>query len=176
MKTLHKTMDETADGVENPIIILKNTDGLYAEMVVTDRRWLAIMDDNFTQQAVCAITACLDSANTKAGAMTVMLTDASHLKTLNSDYRGINKPTNVLAFMAEKNTDNYLGDIAMAYEVMMDEAESNAVLMVDHMLHLLVHGVLHLLGHSHEKESEARAMEALEITILGEIGVTNPYC
>jgi len=108
-------------------------------------------------------------------ALTVLLSDDAQLAALNRDFRGKDKPTNVLSFPAAANADNYLGDVALAYEVTREEARAANKRLADHATHLVVHGVLHLLGFDHVTDRQARRMEPLETRILGELGIADPY-
>ena len=103
--------------------------------------------------------------------LTVVLADDAMVKELNRDFRGKNKPTNVLSFPG----DGHLGDIVLAFETVAREAEEQGKSIRAHTQHLLVHGVLHLLGYDHMKDDEAEHMEKKEIKILKKLGVTNPY-
>lgn len=117
----------------------------------------------------------------------VRLTSDSEIEKLNNQYRGKNKPTNVLSFPGEdfniknfKKTKNnneflHLGDIIMAYQVIKQEANDQLKSFNDHLTHLVVHSMLHLLGYDHESEKEAAEMEDLEIKILSIIGIKSPY-
>jgi probable rRNA maturation factor len=105
---------------------------------------------------------------------TILLADDSRLQSLNLDFRGKDKPTNVLSFPAP-GTGPYLGDIAVAFGVTRREAKEAGKPFAAHATHLAVHGVLHLLGYDHERAGEARSMEQLEIAILAELGIANPY-
>ena len=109
------------------------------------------------------------------GGLTVLLTDATALHQLNRDFRGKDKPTNVLSFAPGPGLKGYLGDIAIAYDVAADEAEAAGKSFAHHVLHLSVHGTLHLLGYDHEDEREAALMEAKETLILQGLGVPAPY-
>ncbi len=111
----------------------------------------------------------------RQAALTVLLSDDAQLKTLNRDFRGKDKPTNVLSFPAPANAEAYLGDVALAYETTRDEARAGGKRLADHATHLVVHGVLHLLGFDHETERQAREMEPLETRILAGLGVADPY-
>jgi probable rRNA maturation factor len=106
-------------------------------------------------------------------ALTVLLADDARLKELNRDFRGKNKPTNVLSFPSEE--PGYLGDIALAYGVTATEAKASGKRFADHAAHLVVHGVLHLMGYDHETERQANTMEPLETAILAALGIADPY-
>jgi len=107
------------------------------------------------------------------------LADDDALRTLNSRWRGLDKPTNVLSFPSAPPGDlkdaMTLGDIALAYETLEREADDLGVPLADHYRHLLTHGFLHLVGYDHETDSDAERMEALETRILAALGVSDPY-
>jgi probable rRNA maturation factor len=109
----------------------------------------------------------------RSGQLTILLAGDAKLKALNTRFRGKNKPTNVLSFPAADR--DYLGDVAIAYGVCAQEAETAAKSLQDHAIHLAVHGVLHLLGYDHESAREARIMEPIEIAVLAKLGVADPY-
>ena len=103
----------------------------------------------------------------------------ARLRELNREWRGQDKPTNVLSFPAvppdRLATSPLLGDIAVAYETARREAEAEDKALPDHLVHLVVHGTLHLLGHDHLDPVEAQRMEALEIRVLAGLGIADPY-
>jgi probable rRNA maturation factor len=109
----------------------------------------------------------------------VMLIDDAAIAALNRRWRGQNGPTNVLSFPAPPGLaigpPRFLGDIALAFETVDREAMAEGKPFEDHLAHLVVHGLLHLLGHDHLGEGEAQRMEALETRILASIGVADPY-
>ena len=107
--------------------------------------------------------------------LTVLLANDRRLKSLNRDFRGKDKPTNVLSFPAPKNRENYRGDVALALGVTRREAKSTGKTLSDHAIHLVVHGVLHLAGYDHVRVRDAKVMEKLEIEILDRLGIANPY-
>ena len=114
--------------------------------------------------------------------LTIVLADDDTVQRLNRDYRGIDKPTNVLSFGGagdgrRRSTGEpvILGDVILARETVVAEAEAQGKSVADHVLHLVVHGVLDLLGHDHKSTREAVAMEAIEIATLARLGIADPY-
>ena len=106
------------------------------------------------------------------GGFTILLAGDKRLRALNRDFRGKDKPTNVLSF---PSTDAYAGDIAIAYGVTRQEAKEAVKNFADHAMHLVVHGVLHLAGYDHERPRDAKVMEPLEVKILKRLGIADPY-
>ena len=109
------------------------------------------------------------------GDIVVLLTDDAAVRELNGRFRDKDRPTNVLSFPAPENAFPHLGDIVLAYGVCATEAEAQGKTLANHLSHLVVHGVLHLLGRDHEDDAEAEEMEAEERDILAQIGVADPY-
>jgi len=131
-----------------------------------------------------AINAAAEIADADVGEaeIAVMLTDDAGIRTLNNNWRGIDKPTNVLSFPALQPTagappdaPRMLGDIAIAYETTRKEADDEEKPFDHHLSHLAVHGFLHLIGYDHEKDDDAEAMEGLEREILAQLGIPDPY-
>jgi probable rRNA maturation factor len=129
------------------------------------------------------VAAEIADADVGEAELAVMLTDDSGIRTLNNNWRGIDKPTNVLSFPALQPTGSIgpgeaprmLGDIAIAYETTRKEADDEQKPFDHHLSHLAVHGFLHLIGYDHEKDDDAEAMEALEREILAQLGIPDPY-
>jgi len=114
--------------------------------------------------------------------LAIVLADDGEVRRLNRDYRGMDKPTNVLSFGDAGNGRHrtagepfILGDVILARETVVAEAAAQGKSVTEHALHLVVHGVLHLLGHDHKSTREADAMEKLEIELLARLGIGNPY-
>ncbi len=111
----------------------------------------------------------------------LVLADDATLGRLNRRYRGVEGPTNVLSFAAsegsapESSGPLLLGDVVLAYETVRRESEEQGKRFSDHLCHIVVHGVLHLLGYEHGSEAQAAAMERLEIATLAGLGVSDPY-
>jgi probable rRNA maturation factor len=112
----------------------------------------------------------------------IVLTDDSEQRDLNRTWRGRDSPTNVLSFAltdpdgkVPQGAPVLLGDVVLAFETVAREAAEQRKILADHLAHLVVHGVLHLLGFDHESEAEAAIMEARETEILARLGVPAPY-
>ena len=110
----------------------------------------------------------------RPGVAVVLLTGDDTLQALNAQYRGKDKPTNVLSFPAPPS-EGYPGDIALSFDTCAAEAHRDGKQVEDHAVHLVLHGVLHLNGLDHEEEDEAVRMEALERAALAAAGITDPY-
>ena len=154
------------------------------EVLIVADAWNGEPDVDAVIQRAVAITAEMADADTADAELAVMLTDDAGIRTLNSNWRGLDKPTNVLSFPALRpptgvsSADDIppmLGDIAIAYETARREADEEQKPFDHHLSHLTVHGFLHLVGYDHETDDEAEAMEALEIEILARLGVPDPY-
>jgi probable rRNA maturation factor len=113
-----------------------------------------------------------------AAELSIVLTDDAEQRTLNRDWRGIDKPTNVLSFpqlAPFAPLAGLMGDVVLARETLAREAAEQGLGLADHFTHLVVHGVLHILGYDHLEADEALAMERLETQILASLGVADPY-
>jgi probable rRNA maturation factor len=111
---------------------------------------------------------------TQPSELAVMLCNDAAMRELNSRWRGLPEPTNVLSFPAAGRA-GALGDIAIAYETTAREAQAEGKTFPAHLAHLAVHGFLHLLGYDHQSDAEAVAMERLEAAILARLGIADPY-
>ena len=122
----------------------------------------------------------LDLEEALDGEVSVLFTDDEAVRELNRDWRGKDRPTNVLSFPAEPvpglpDEAQPLGDLALAWETCAREAAERGVAPLDHTAHLLVHGLLHLLGYDHRDGEQATAMEALEARAMAALGLHAPY-
>jgi probable rRNA maturation factor len=120
--------------------------------------------------------------------MSLVLADDALVQTLNRDYRDKDKPTNVLSFALLDDLDDtddvlahdermpiLIGDVILAFETVQREAREQGKSVEDHLTHLVIHGVLHLLGYDHQSDPDADRMERLEISILARMGIADPY-
>ena len=134
---------------------------------IEDKRWKKYKID-FEKIANAAV-----DAKHKNSEVSITLVDDKYIKKINKKYRGINKPTNVLSF--ELGDDVLLGDIFISLDTVMKEAQDENISVAEHTAHMVVHGILHLLGYDHIKNSDAEKMEKQEIMILKKLGYKNPY-
>jgi len=116
-------------------------------------------------------------AEGKSGTVSLLLGDDASIAELNQQFRGKAGPTNVLSFPPAPGTSEpgFLGDIALAAETIVEQAQFQGKRFENHAAHLVVHGFLHLIGYDHEKSADAEAMEARERTILASLGIEDPY-
>ncbi len=156
-----------------------------AEVAAGD--WSAAIDwAGLAERAAGAALAQTPFAGLAGAEVSVLFSDDAEVQTLNRDYRGKDKPTNVLSFPmlepaeiaapgAPAGGELLLGDIVLAAETVAREASEKRISVADHATHLIVHGLLHLLGYDHEDEGQAEHMEALETRALATMGVGDPY-
>ena len=153
------------------------------EILITAECWQAEPEAGAVIDRAIAAAAEFVEADVGESELAVMLTDDEGIRTLNKNWRSIDKPTNVLSFPALQprgprqpdDAPRMLGDIAIAYETTRREADEEQKPFDHHLSHLAVHGFLHLIGHDHEKDQEAEAMESLERVILSQLGIPDPY-
>ncbi|NOR64310.1 MAG: rRNA maturation RNase YbeY [Rhodobacteraceae bacterium] len=151
------------------------------EVILEDERWEAV-----------GLAALCEPAEREALAITgrtpegfevaLMGCDDARIAVLNKDFRGKEAATNVLSWPASETPSmqgnpmgTELGDIAIAFETCQREAKEKGISVQDHVTHLVIHGILHLLGYDHISDQDAEEMEALEIKALAKLGVSNPY-
>lgn len=123
------------------------------------------------------VKAALSGTNNHSG-LTVRIVGSDEMRDSNRQWRSIDKTTNVLSFPAELPAETgiqYLGDILICAEVLHRESLEQNKSLHDHWAHIVIHGVLHLLGHDHENDTEAAVMEEREREILAELGIADPY-
>jgi probable rRNA maturation factor len=153
---------------------------LTADIVITADCWGAEPGAEDIVQRALGSAASAAPGQGNSAELAVMLTDDAGIRALNHDWRGIDKPTNVLSFPANAppgggGQPRALGDIAIAYETTRVEAETENKPFGHHLSHLVVHGFLHLIGYDHETDEDAEAMEQLERDILAQLGIPDPY-
>ena len=149
------------------------------EVEVEDEAWTAALPDAepLARQAAGAALSRRAVSDAAGGETTlvVLLTSDAVVQDLNARFRGRDAATNVLSFPAAGTALPYLGDVALAHGVCAREAQDQGKPLAHHLTHLVVHGVLHLLGWDHAADTEAEEMEAAERAILAALGVPDPY-
>lgn len=161
-----------------------------ADITIEDDHWQeAIADLQTLANRICqrVLDEVKLSDHVETCEVSFVFTDNPTIRGLNNDYRGKDSATNVLSFPCfDVKPDDYselsespapvtLGDIIIAYDVVKQEAKKQGKRFEDHVNHLLIHGLLHLLGYDHIDDDDAKRMEALEIAILDKLGIKNPY-
>ena len=142
---------------------------------------LRIEDDAWSERVPELTQVCQTALNAGAaqmqatGEVSVLLTDDTEIQTLNRDWRGKDTPTDVLSFPASEVDAPFLGDIAVSLGVTRKDAKVRDIGLDQHLSHLLIHGLMHLLGHDHKDDTEAAEMESLEIAALASLGWPDPY-
>ncbi len=155
--------------------------GITVEILCRCDLWQEMLADGcLAERAVRAAIGAAATRRRSSLQLSILLTCDEEIRDLNRDWRGRNEPTNVLSFpLRARGIDGEegcpLGDIVLAAETVRREATEAGRTVDQHAAHLIVHGVLHLLGFEHESEGEAQRMETLEVRILETLGVPDPY-
>ena len=158
------------------------------DVIIEDVRWEPL---GLSDLAARATDAALQGVSLEPAdwSVSVLGCDDARIAALNAGFRAKSQPTNVLSWPSEDRAadrpgarpappdraEEELGDIAIAYETCTREAQAAGITAEDHVLHLIVHATLHLLGYDHETDSDADLMESLESTIVGRMGLADPY-
>ncbi len=173
---IHFSQAHREEGRKFPTALLK------VEIVRSSAKWSELGDiDHALVEAAQAARSTIVTAPTNHEGLTIVLSSNMEVQGLNKTFRGQDKPTNVLSFPFgnEKNFSDHgsqsLGDIVLAFETILQEADERAADPRHYACHLVVHGVLHLLGFDHKTDSDAQIMEELESRIAGKLGMPDPY-
>ena len=156
------------------------------DLVIEDPRWQSAELDRLAEQAAHAV---YDDLDLQGFEVAILACNDDRIAALNADFRGKPRPTNVLSWpsverasqsaggvpAAPDPVDPELGDIAISFDTCSAEAAASGVSLGDHATHLVVHGILHLLGYDHERDADATLMEGIETRILGKMGISDPY-
>lgn len=150
------------------------------DILIESDRWAELADlESLARAAVAAALAETRARIAPQAEVSILFCDDDRIRDLNRQWRGLDKPTNVLSFPAVA-PDNLgdapmLGDIAIAYETVDRESRDEHKALAHHVSHMIVHGFLHLLGYDHEVEADAEAMEGAERGALLRLGIADPY-
>ena len=173
---------------KNSIALNWISSGMSVDLILEDVRWKPL---NLIQITNAAFKETLSQLNLKSENFIccILACSSKKIEDLNAQFRGKKNSTNVLSFpskvqvykkinssQSETNADPFeLGDIAIAYEVCKKEADISKIAFEHHVYHLITHSVLHLLGYDHEEEKNAAEMEKIEVQVLANLGINNPY-
>jgi probable rRNA maturation factor len=150
-----------------------------ADIVVESELWQAEPQVEATINTAIAAAANFVNGlpSTRGGEVSILLSDDSAIREVNRQWRGLDKPTNVLSFPAANTpaTQGHLGDIVIAYETLRRECETEGRQFLHHLAHLTVHGFLHLIGYDHETDAQADEMERLESRIMIAMNMPDPW-
>lgn len=154
------------------------------DLIIEDSRWQALGLEALAERACGTALAHLGVSGAE---ISLLACNDARIAELNAEFRGKPQPTNVLSWPSQERgaaepggvplppEDRELGDIAIAYETCEREAQAGGKEIESHVIHLLVHGTLHLLGYDHIDNKDAALMERLEVEILGKLGIADPY-
>lgn len=148
--------------------------------------WSGIEDPGALVVRVASVIAALPELASHIGqgaTACIAFSSDAEVRALNARFRAMDKPTNVLSFpsvplppgLMDARAPRHLGDIVLAAETIAAEAGEQGIPLAHHVQHLVIHGVLHLVGHDHETDDEAKAMESLETRLLAMLGIADPY-
>ena len=151
------------------------------QIAIASGGWPA--EPEIREVATLAVLAVFDETgapNSPSSELSLLFTDDRQIREINDQWRGIDKPTNVMSFPAVRSINPrdpppVIGDVVFARQTIMREAELENKPVNHHLVHLIVHGLLHLLGYDHQKEEEAEEMESLESLILAKLAIPDPY-
>ncbi|MBX9741748.1 MAG: rRNA maturation RNase YbeY [Beijerinckiaceae bacterium] len=150
------------------------------DVMIEAESWSALADlESLSRRAIDAALAQARTAIAPHAEVSIMFCDDARIRELNQQWRGLDKPTNVLSFPAAQPsalaTAPLLGDIVVAFETVERESRDEDKPLQDHVSHMIVHGFLHLLGYDHETDADADVMETAERGALARLGVADPY-
>jgi probable rRNA maturation factor len=158
------------------------TAALTVDIAIADPEWTSILPGTESVVRETALAAWAGAPDVPAvpSEISILLADDATVQDLNREHRGKDQPTNVLSFPIGPGEDPagapvMLGDVVLASGVILREASAQGKTVAAHLRHLVVHGVLHLLGYDHETDPDAESMESLEVDILETLAVPNPY-
>lgn len=164
-----------------------NTTAFDIDIIVEDQEWQKCLPgyEDLCQKTTNVVFSYINLIQNieKHVEFSITLTNDKQIQSLNADYRGKNKPTNVLSFpQIIWSQDDWkdepvlmLGDVVISIETLKKECEEQSKTFEDHFTHMLVHSLVHLFGYDHETDEEAEEMESLEIKILKDMDIKNPY-
>jgi probable rRNA maturation factor len=158
----------------------KSPPAIVIDLTVEAGTWPAEADLSSIADRAVAATLSAIGTDGAGSEVSLVFSDDAHVRALNAGWRGKDKSTNVLSFpafppRADRGLPPLLGDVVLAAETVAAESAAEGKPLADHIAHLIVHGILHLIGYDHETDAEAEEMEELERRILAGLGIADPY-
>jgi len=173
-------LDAEPEPAADPLMTTDNSyqhwqtdNGHQLEHAIHDKRWIDIFSSGLVGLCSQLVDALSDRLDTPVLAISVCWTDDAEMQRHNSQFRQKTAPTNILSFPS--GDESGIGDLVIGFDTVMAEAEQMGISPDHHIAHLLVHGILHLLGYDHIDDEEAQQMEALETELLLAQGIADPY-
>lgn len=147
----------------------------HIDLNISEQKWLTQVNNIHELLETCQLAIWQEIPKQPKADICVLLTNDEQMQKLNKQYRGKDRPTNVLAFPAPDFPGEHLGDLALGYETCMQEIINKSISLEDHLCHLFIHGALHLVGYDHKEQLEATEMERLESLVLLNLGRQDPW-
>ena len=161
------------------INLISNSKKIKLEITIQNQIIWKDLDNIFCIMVLDLLSKITEDKNKRKTLVSILLTDDLYMKKINKKWRKLEKATNVLSFPVSKITKEedyfFIGDIVLSYETILSECKLREKSFRDHFLHLLVHGLLHLLGYNHDNERDEKEMEELEVNYLSKLNIKNPY-
>ena len=156
---------------------MKNQDRIFVNFDLVSKKWDKLLAYGLSYEA---INITLEKCKMLNSELTIRLTSDKEMASLNKKWRNKNKTTNVLAFpnnysISLEKKLTYIGDILVSYGEVKRESINRNISFIDHLVHLIVHGVLHLCGYNHISDSDEKIMISYEKLILAKVGIKDPY-
>ena len=168
------------------------TEFYFIEAIIENAWWEKIINQSIEKKLSLIVEQIIKNTKItlfkKKFSMSILFTGDKKINKLNKKFRQINSPTNVLSFPSipinfninnfsdiDYTSVNFLGDIVISSDTIIKEANNQRIIEEDHLIHIFIHGFLHLLGYDHKKSNEAKIMETIEIKILKSLNINNPY-
>lgn len=170
--------DTAMSGNDEPPVEAEPPQRLWLDVMHESGDWSPLGDVDVAIHAAAQALATHPALDLQPASACIVLASDADVRVLNRDYRGFDKPTNVLSFPTAAvvtGVPRHLGDVVLAAGTVLAEARAERIDPIHHLQHLVVHGLLHLLGYDHESKQQADEMERLEVAILSRLAVADPY-
>ena len=159
--------------------LISSSKQIKLEITIHNQKLWKDLGNIFCKMVLDLLSKIIEDKNQRKTSISILLTDDLYIKKINKKWRKSKKATNVLSFPVNKQIQEedyfFIGDIVLSYETILSECKLRKKTFKDHFLHLLVHGLLHLLGYNHDNRRNEKEMEELEVNYLSKLNIKNPY-